>query len=163
MTEHIGERVPAALSADVANAIGERRNKLYAIFYDGTLPATEATTCGLGESSPHRFAIVFVAQECFDRYDFSDAGFGNYNRLVFVVAHEIVHELGFVPTCSPHSTKSGHVTDSPRDLMYPYIGSRVPELDVNHDDYYRADVRDCPDLSSSPYLAGSAASLALTP
>lgn len=154
---------PTVLSADVVKAIGPPRHKLYAIFYDGTLPASEATTCGLGNGAPRPFAIVFVAQECFDNYDFSHAGYGSYNRLVFVMAHELVHELGFIPTCSLHSTNDGHVTDSRRDLMYPYLGDKTPELDVNHDDYYRAHVRGCPDLGASPYLAGSAASLRITP
>ena len=82
------------------------------------------------------------------------AGVGGYNRLVFVIAHEIVHELGFVPNCAPHSTGHGHVRDSSLDLMYPVLGDEVPILDVGNNDYYRAHVAGCPDLSDSPYLHG---------
>ena len=140
---------PLALMRDLARR-GLRRRKLYAVFYDGTLRSAE--TCGLGASGAHPFAIAFVAQQCFSEQDFTAAGFGSYNRLVFVMAHEIVHELGFVPDCAPHSTGNGHVDDSPRDLMFPYLGDNVPTLDVNHDDYYRAHAIGCRDLSDTAYL-----------
>ena len=142
---------PASLTADVAAAGLRKPGKLYPVYYEGALPQREADTCGLGRSGPGPFAIVFLGQSC--PYDFDEVGFGYYSPLVFVMAHEILHELGFVPACAPHARgDSGHVGDNKRDLMYPIIGGRVPVLDVNHDDYYLAGVPGCPDLSRSPYV-----------
>jgi hypothetical protein len=144
---------PASLTADVAAAGLRKPGKLYPVYYEGALPQREADTCGLGRSGPGRYAVVFLAQSC--PYDFDEVGFGSYSGLVFVMAHEILHELGFVPACAPHARDdSGHVGDSRRDLMYPIVGDGVPVLDVNHDDYYLAGVPGCPDLSLSPYFAG---------
>jgi hypothetical protein len=51
--------------------------------------------------------------------------------------HEIMHALGFVPTCAPHQTLAGHVSDSPNDVMYAGGAPWAPStLDVGHDDYY---------------------------
>jgi hypothetical protein len=141
---------PRALMEDLARAGFDRDDKAYAVYYDGTLPTAE--TCGLGGSPPHPYAIAFVAQECFTDYDFTQAELGSYSRLVFVMAHEIVHELGFVPDCAPHSTGTGHVDDSSHDLMFPVLQNDVPVLDVHNDDYYLAHVRGCEDLSKSPFL-----------
>lgn len=145
--EHSGPRV---LMDDLARAGFDRRNKVYAVYYDGTLPTAE--TCGLGHGQPHRYAIAFLAQQCFGDSDFTEAQFGSYSRLVFVMAHEIVHELGFVPDCAPHSTGDGHVNDSSRDLMFPVLQGNVPILDFHNDDYYLAHVSGCEDLSTSPLL-----------
>ena len=80
----------------------------------------------------------------------------------FGMLHEIVHVLGFVPSCAPHYTamRGGlHVTDSRYDLMY--LGLPEPwgiyepgrmRLDEGHDDYFMAGVPGCPDFSNSPYL-----------
>ncbi len=38
--------------------------------------------------------------------------------LEFAMLHEILHTLGYVPTCAPNHTRAGHVSDSPQDLMY---------------------------------------------
>lgn len=141
---------PETLAADLARRGLNGRKKLYAVYYDGTLPAAEV--CGLGNSGRHPFAIAFIAQDCFSNDDFRSAGFGSYNTLVFVMAHEIVHELGFVPECAPNATHDGHVSDSGRDLMAPELNGRVPKLDVGNDDYFRAHIAGCRDLSASPYV-----------
>jgi hypothetical protein len=163
-TDQAYERAgPAVLAADVHQRVPLPRDKLYAIYYDGTLPAAQTEVCGMGRGDHGRFAIVFLAQGCFDSYDLSEASAVAYNRFVFVMAHELVHELGFVPECASHATDTGHVDDSRRDLMYPVLGNKVPTLDVNHDDYYLAQIRGCPDLSRSPYLHGPRSLLHLTP
>ena len=70
--------------------------------------------------------------------------------------HEIMHTLGFVPTCAPHHTLAGHVSDDPRDLMYAGSAPWQPSiLDVNHDDYYGANVPGCLNFAQSPYLTSS--------
>lgn len=68
------------------------------------------------------------------------------------MAHEILHELGFVPTCAPHFTGHGHVGDDKHDLMSPMLEFGEETLDVGNDDYYRTHRRGCPDLDRSPYI-----------
>ncbi|HXY85530.1 MAG TPA: hypothetical protein VEH52_08605 [Gaiellaceae bacterium] len=92
--EHDG---PDTLAADVHRLLPLPRKKLTAIYYDGTLPASQSEVCGVGRGGRGRFAMVFVAQSCFDPDDLVSAQAGTYNALVFVMAHEIVHELDFVP------------------------------------------------------------------
>jgi hypothetical protein len=65
-------------------------------------------------------------------------------HLDYTMLHELMHALGFVPTCAPHFTLAGHVSDSPNDLMY--AGSlpwNPTTLDVGHDDYFDGHVPGC--------------------
>ncbi|MDQ6745559.1 MAG: hypothetical protein M3Z27_06060 [Actinomycetota bacterium] len=72
--------------------------------------------------------------------------------------HEILHTLGFVPTCAPHFTRNGHVSDRATDLMYAGPLPWQPSvLDVGHDDYYATGRTDCLDLAASPFLTPGAA------
>jgi hypothetical protein len=71
----------------------------------------------------------------------------------FAILHEVLHTMGFVPTCAPHHTRSGHVSDDPRDLMYAGDEPWRPSvLDVGQDDYYHAHRLGCLELAVSPYL-----------
>ena len=71
----------------------------------------------------------------------------------FAVLHEVLHTMGFVPACAPHHTRSGHVSDDPRDLMYAGDEPWRPSvLDVGQDDYYHAHRLGCLELAVSPYL-----------
>jgi hypothetical protein len=68
--------------------------------------------------------------------------------------HELLHTIGFVPTCAPHFTRAGHVSDSNHDLMYAGDQPWYPSvLDYGHDDYFDAHIPGCPDVSDSPLLA----------
>ena len=57
-----------------------------------------------------------------------------------IAAHEMTHGMGAVPTEAPHSCNSGHVCDSPSDLMKAVFqqGDSLGNvlLDVGRDDYY---------------------------
>jgi hypothetical protein len=71
----------------------------------------------------------------------------------FIAVHEVMHALGFAPTCAPHQTSNGHVSDSPTDLMYSGAQPWAPAtLDVNHDDYFGAAVPSCIALQDSDFL-----------
>ena len=141
---------PDALMRDVSRVIAPRPRKLYAVYYDGAPVESEPGICGLGRPGRHPFALVFLAQSC--GYDYGTAADGGYNPLVFVMAHEVVHELGFVSGCAPHSVGGGHVGDSRRDLMAPRLKPfTIPVLDVHGDDYYLAH-NGCSDIGRSPYL-----------
>ncbi|HMC72657.1 MAG TPA: hypothetical protein VKJ07_26115, partial [Mycobacteriales bacterium] len=132
-------------------------NKVYAVFYDGS----STFSCGGGAwppALPGNVAALYLRGvssgiPCPDVY----AGPGQppgYRD--FSMIHEIMHTLGFVPTCAPHHTLAGHVSDDPSDLMYAGSAPWQPSiLDVNHDDYYGANVPGCLDFAQSPYLTSS--------
>lgn len=140
-------------------------SKVYAVIYAGH----GSVTCGNAYSPVlPKLATAFLqggtserAQVCRDV-----PGYGpGTNRAGFfeiVLLHEIMHAIGFSPRCAPHASKSDfpdHVNDSSHDLMYgpdpthtsPWDWAHAV-LDVNHDDYYRANIPGCYDLSESPYL-----------
>jgi hypothetical protein len=80
---------------------------------------------------------------------------GNPGHLEFSMIHEIMHALGFVPTCAPRQTLAGHVSDSPNDVMYAGGARWAPStLDVGHDDYCDDHLSGCLDLSASASLTG---------
>ncbi len=85
---------------------------------------------------------------------------GLFSRIAETIAHELGHMLGAVPSCAPnHDTRSAHVDDDHRDLMYiagiskwglGSLGSFV--LDAGNDDYYLHGRDDCYDISDNPLL-----------
>lgn len=140
--------------------------KVYAAFYDGR----STWACG-GASSPalpKLGAMYLQAQPTNDPRPCRDApGFGTGTDrpgyFEIGLLHEILHVIGFAPGCAPHVSNDAwrdHVNDSPTDLMYARDASSTAGwnwasavLDFNRDDYYRANVPGCRDLSNSPYLA----------
>jgi hypothetical protein len=78
------------------------------------------------------------------------------------ILHEVLHSIGYSTPCSPHKSQDGfgdHVNDSPTDIMYAPDATHTAGwnvfnavLDFNHDDYFRAHLPGCTDLSDSPYL-----------
>ena len=111
----------------------ESDQEVYLVYYDG--PDDGSGVCGEGgtddPASGHAFAIVFPS--------------GCPSEPTAVVAtHELTHALGAVKSPFPHECpppNNGHVCDSTRDLMYPFVdGSPLSAyaLDVGRDDYYGA-------------------------
>jgi hypothetical protein len=139
--------------------------KAYAAFYDGH----SSWACGGAKSPalPKLGAMYIQAWPTNDARPCSDApgfGTGTDRPGYFEVGllHEILHTIGFTPHCAPHASADGygdHVDDSPTDVMYG-PDAKSPRgwdwahavLDYNHDDYYRAHIPGCPDLSESAYL-----------
>lgn len=134
-------------------------SKLYEVFYEGS-----STVCGGGAwppALPGHVAVVDVRGTppgypgC-DTNPFAvpgkPAGYREMDEL-----HEILHTLGMVPDCAPHSIHNGHVNDSPTDLMYqgpqPWDTSHMV-LDFGRDDYFDAHVAGCIDFSQSAFLEG---------
>lgn len=73
----------------------------------------------------------------------------------YLLAHEVTHSLGAVPSCAPHHGNGSHVIDDPRDLVY--AGSSPRDwanlmLDPGRDDYYLHGRSDCADIDDSPLL-----------
>jgi hypothetical protein len=146
---------------DLAGA-GFNVNKVYAVFYDGH----STWACGGGNAGlvPKIGAMYLQAWPTHDPAPCHAWGTWTTQQGYFDIGilHEILHAIGFVPACAPHLSQDGyrsHVNDSPTDLMYApdathTAGWGAPNviLDYNHDDYYRAHIAGCPDLSNSPYL-----------
>lgn len=134
-------------------------DKVYAVYYDGT----STFACGGGAwppTLPGNVAAMYLhglpsgPVPC-DRNPIAPNGQPGY--IDFSMLHELLHTLGFVPTCATHHTRAGHVSDATNDLMYagdaPW--QLPPLLDVGHDDYFAAGRAGCLDLAASPYLEGS--------
>jgi hypothetical protein len=131
-----------------------RSGKIYATYYDGS----SAAACG-GGAWPPRLpgtvaalylratygpgAVCYQPERSRDELQIMD----------FAMLHEVMHTMGYVPSCAPNHTREGHVSDSPRDLMYagdePW---RPAVLDVGNDDYFHAHILGCRELAESTYL-----------
>ncbi len=131
--------------------------KLYAVYYDGT----STQSCGGGAWPPVLPGTVGAlylrsTQPGFTCYD-PARSIAGLQIMDFSMLHEMVHTLGFVPTCAPHHTRAGHVSYDLHDLMWagdlPLVWDPTT-LDVGGDDYYGAHIPGCPDLADSPYFTG---------
>ncbi len=135
------------------------QNKMYAVYYDGV----HAHTCGDAFWPPALQGNVVVAylrglpnfaRPCSaNRFAAANEAPG---YLEYLMAHEIVHGLGFAPACSPNHHRAGHVTSPNDDLMWAGdagFWTFPAKLDVGRNDYYGHGRSDCPDLANSPYLA----------
>jgi hypothetical protein len=67
----------------------------------------------------------------------------------YLTAHEMTHALGAVPDCARHASGDGHVTDSPRDILYvgPDRNWQHLVLDYHHDDYFKTGRHSCYDIA----------------
>jgi hypothetical protein len=72
----------------------------------------------------------------------------------YLVAHEMTHNFGAVPSCAPHFDGTDHVNDDPRDVLYQGPMARAwndQQLDPGHDDYYDTGRSDCVGIEGSPF------------
>jgi hypothetical protein len=72
----------------------------------------------------------------------------------YLVAHEMTHNFGAVPSCAPHYDGTDHANDDPRDVLYQGPLARAwndQQLDPGHDDYYDTGRSDCVGIESSPF------------
>ena len=142
-------------SSGLINANDSAR-KIYAVYYDGS----STFSCGGSAWPPTlvgKVAALYLqgtppgAPACNTKAFAPNPRSPGY--LEFAMLHDILHALGFVPTCAPGQWRTGHVPE-PNDLMYggdaPW--SLPPVLDIGHNDYYKANIPGCPELSRSAYL-----------
>jgi hypothetical protein len=150
------------IGAYLASAQFNQPAKEYAVFYDGHDPRV----CG-NAKSPALAKLGVIYLQAFPAGQPAPCqGFGTgtkqFGYFDLGMVHEILHAIGFSPPCAPHRSNDGfgdHVNDSPTDIMYAADATHTAPwdvfnavLDFNHDDYYRAHIPGCPDLSDSPYL-----------
>ena len=113
----------------------ENPDKGYLIYFDGSLHVgTEYGVCGESSLDDVVFAYSIVyLQTC--------AQVSSDETRAVIAIHEMTHGMGAVPAEAPHSCESGHVCDSPNDLMKSLFESNDSlanlMLDVGRDDYYR--------------------------
>ncbi len=142
-------------SSGLINANDSAR-KIYAVYYDGS----STFSCGGSAWPPTlvgKVAALYLKGTPPGAPACTTIAFAPNPRspgyLEFAMLHDILHALGFVPTCAPGQWRTGHVPE-PNDLMYggdvPW--QRPPVLDVGHNDYYKANIPGCPELSRSAYL-----------
>lgn len=143
------------LEAELAAVGGIADDKLYAVYYDGS----STYSCGGGAWPPlivGRVAALYLRGQvpnsppCLQPFAGADEAPG---YLEFAMLHEILHTLGLVATCAPHSDGAGHTNDTPEDLLYTGPEPWYPEfLDPGHDDYHQHGNPECPDLARSALL-----------
>lgn len=134
-------------------------DKIYAAYYGGSNTAA----CGGGAwppALPGNLAALYLKATygadwpCYD----PSLSRNGLQLMDLAMLHETLHTLGFVATCAPHHTRSGHVSDSPTDLMYAGDQPWTPQvLDVGRDDYFGANRPGCLDLTQSEYYEGGPA------
>jgi len=154
-----GAFVRDAIERELKGAGLVKPGKLYAAYYDGN----STFACGGGAWPPTLPGIVgavympptfwnTVGDPCY----VPARSLAGMQLMDYAILHELMHTMGFVATCSPHFTRSGHVSDSPADLMYAGDQDWHPSvLDVGRDDYFDAHIPGCPDLADSVYLEGN--------
>lgn len=147
----VRDALEAALKAAGFNA----PHKIYAVYYDGH----STFSCGGGAWPPElpgNVAALYLLGEPPGAPPCSTSILGARppGYFEFAMIHEIMHTMGFVPTCAPHQTLRGHVSDSPRDLMWAGDAAweLPPVLDLGRDDYYKARLPGCLDLAGSKFL-----------
>ncbi len=142
-------------------------NKIYAVYYDGS--STHA--CGSASWPPvlkGKVAALYLRGEIPGFLPCSENPFAQAEDSPgyweFVLAHEILHALGFVATCAPSHALSGHVGDDNQDLMYAGNLPWMPWLlDSNWDDYFAHSNGRCLDLLDSGFLLPATADVQQSP
>ncbi len=157
------------LGADVVNLMDyeiktrgfNTTRKLYVVHYDGFF-VSDIGFCGIAQYPPDGAGITAVlllrgynpiSHLTCPRQFTKSADYTGYFEMT--ILHELLHLMGMVPSCAPHS-QDGHVSDSSQDLMYfQYDGTYSPlftYLDYHNNDYYNAGIPDCPDFAHSVFL-----------
>lgn len=158
----------AARGAFVRNAVEEelhgfgfnRPDTIYSVYYDGS------STYACGGAAwpplvPGNLVVMYLHGRPPGSNPCDSQPFVGPNEAPayweYAMLHDTIHALGVVPTCAPHHTLNGHVSDSPSDLMYSGTAPwAFPlQLDIGRDDYYRHGRASCLDLADSPFLTSA--------
>lgn len=135
---------------------------LYVAYYGGSSPLS----CGAGSyppnGAPGNVVALYLwgtpagATPCHNNSLATNENSPGYWE--FALVHTMFHALGAVPSCAPHYTLNGYVSDNPSDLMYGGSQPWTPSiLDYGNDDYFNHGNPFCTDLAKSVFLSPSAA------
>ena len=153
-----GAFVRDSIDKDLALAGFNNPNKIYTVYYDGG----STFSCGGGAwppALPGQVAALYLqgappgAPSC-NTNAFASSSTAAPGYLEFAMLHEVMHTMGFIDVNAPNHTLSGHVSDSPTDLMYAGTLPWAPSvLDFGGDDYFGGSLpAGVLDLAASPYL-----------
>lgn len=150
------EYVRDEIEAELIQAGQAKDDKILAVYYDGI----NDTACASSASPPDKpgiLAAVYLNGLPSDITPCSANPFAlttdQAGYLEFAMLHEVLHAIGFVPDCAPHSDGGQHLNDDPTELMYAGDQSWIPSvLDAGNDDYYQHDNAGCLDLDDSGWL-----------
>ena len=124
-------------------------------YYIMYLELEHPNLCGRSQFSNHLGLFFLQSSGC----GYGRLGVDKYAwENEFVLIHELLHGIGFVPICAPHYTEDNpyHVNDTDKDLMYSYVGrGQSAILDYGNDDYFNHNIENCPDLADSVFLEPS--------
>ena len=160
--EYMGDNGADALLGDL-DSLGRLTSQKHLVYYDGPAPF-DNSVCGTAfvpRSATTQGGLSGVAFVWLKSFCGGDVGASALNAAVAV--HELIHGLGALQAgrgpneCEPAG--SGHVCDSPNDVLYPEatsqtrLGTQI--LDVGRNDYYghsgpAFDVQDSAWLSHLP-------------
>jgi hypothetical protein len=138
------------MSRDLAAAGFDDPSKIYAVWWGGI-----GGHCGgeaPGVSRPGASVWLYARDLIGDACQLLGGSPTSYANLDLI--HEVIHALGMVARCAPHTTdeEPTHVTE-PCDLMNNDLSAfEEIVLDRGHDDYYGHDIAGCPDLADSAFL-----------
>jgi len=131
--------------------------KIYVAYYEISKSFTCGDSAGAGKRVIGMYPSAFSMRDDSECAAAADQSLDNERGLwEHILAHEIIHSLGFANSCATHAIqKDIHIDDpaTPTDIMGVRQGlyATNPVLDPNHDDYYMTNL-DCPDLADSPFL-----------
>jgi hypothetical protein len=158
------------IQAAIAAAGYDNPSKIYAVYYGGNnllhcgqslRRGAQAIAAAFLEARPAAFAPCPQQTVPSNRTPGLTTSLDSPGYWEFVMAHEVFHMLGAVPSCAPNFSSGTHVNDSPTDLMGvftrpgvdpadPAVRWNPTVIDFNRDDYYRHG-RSCTDVSQSPF------------
>jgi hypothetical protein len=138
------------MSRDLATAGFDDPDKIYAVWWGGI-----GAHCGgeaPGASQPGAAVWLYARDEIGDACQLLGGSPRSYANLDLI--HEIIHALGMVSRCAPHTSdeEPTHVTEA-GDLMNNDLSAFEDiVLDRGRDDYFGHAIAGCPDLADSVFL-----------
>ncbi len=134
--------------AEIRAAVPAVFGHALAIYIEGEFNPRETRSCGWARARE----VVIPIGNC----DIRPANGSAWPYAgTYLLAHELAHVLGAVPSCAPNEDGTSHVSDDNRDLLYNGPEGRDWAnlmLDPGNDDYYMHGRDDCFDIADSPLL-----------
>ena len=135
--------------SEIREALPATNNQPLALFVEGQLTSADGVVTACGWTSNH---VVILIDNCDIRP--LQGSVWPYGA-TYLLAHELTHLLGAVPSCAPNYGYNGHVVDDRRDILYWGAEGRDWDnliLDPGNDDYCNHGRDDCADIVDSPLL-----------